>query len=201
MICAIMRIRISQKGQAPPVPFCLVSNHLSYIDVLIVHSTSQCILIAKADVKQWPLIGFLANQFGTLFINREKARDVVRIGNLIESTIQTGDAVAFFPEGTSTGGKDVGRFNSSLLEYPGRDNFPVHYAAISYSTRTADPPASEVICWWGGMSFSPHIYYMLGLKSFDARIEYGEQPVVASDRKILASSLRDHVKLIFHRTD
>jgi len=199
-VCRIMGITISQTGQAPSIPFCLVSNHLSYVDVLIVHATSRCILVAKADIKQWPLIGFLANHFGTLFIDRERARDVVRIGNLIESTIQAGDAVAFFPEGTSTGGKDVGRFNSSLLDFPVRDHFPVHYAAISYSTRDEDPPASEVICWWGSMTFSAHIYYMLGLKRFNARIEYGQDTVVASDRKELALNLRDHVKRIFQPT-
>ncbi len=200
-VCRIMGIAISQEGRAPSIPFCLVSNHLSYVDVLILQATSLCVLVSRADVKGWPLIGLLASQAGTLFIDRKRARDVIRIGNLIESTIQAGNGVTFFPEGTSTSGRDVGRFNSSLLEYPARDNFPVHYAAISYTTNNEDPPASDAICWWGSMSFSPHAYDMLGLKGFDARIVYGKHPVMASDRKILAAGLHDHVKKIFHPTD
>ena len=199
-ICRIMGIKINQTGDPPPIPFCLVSNHISYVDVLIIYATAQCLLISKADIKKWPLIGFLAGHFGTLFIDRERARDVVRIGNLIQSSIEEGDGVAFFPEGTSTGGEDVGRFNSSLLEFPVRDGFPVHFAAIRYATRKEDPPASLVIGWWGTMPFASHIYNLLGLQGFEAYITYGEHPVAASDRKLLAMRLRDHVKQIFHPT-
>lgn len=196
-LCRIMGIKIRSDGPVPSSPFCMVTNHLSYVDILILQVNCDSRLIARADIKHWPLIGFLARHFDTLFIDRASTRDVVRVGLLIESVISAGESVTFFPEGTSTGGKVVGPFRSALLEFQARTSFPVHYAAISYQTLEGDPPASSAVCWWGAMTFPSHVYRMLGLRRFFAHVTYGNNPVRGTNRKSLAGLLQEKVESVF----
>jgi 1-acyl-sn-glycerol-3-phosphate acyltransferase len=85
-------------------------------------------------------------------------------------------------------------FRPPLLESAARAGLPVWYATISYRTPDGWPPAREVVCWWADMSFGPHLLKLLGLPGFDARLVFGEQPVVESDRKLLAKRLRQEVE-------
>jgi 1-acyl-sn-glycerol-3-phosphate acyltransferase len=189
------RLRI--EGQPPPAPFFLVSNHLSYVDILVLASCLDGFFIAKLEIRHWPLFGLLSRTVGTLFIDRELRRDVVRVNGLIEEVLDSGYGVILFPEGTSTQGYEVAAFRSALLDYPARRGMPVHVAAIGYRTPPGEIPANLAMCWWGDAQFAPHARQLLGVRSFQATLRFSSRTVASPDRKELAEEARRAVIEIF----
>jgi 1-acyl-sn-glycerol-3-phosphate acyltransferase len=190
----LLSMRIEVEGRPPEPPFFLVSNHLSYTDVVLLASQLRCVFVSKAEVRDWPAIGRLCASVDTLFIKRESKRDIPRIVQQIERVMEGGRGVVVFPEGTSSGGDDVLPFRPPLLEPAARAELPVSFATITYRTPEGCPPAREVVCWWADMPFGPHVLKLLGLPGFDARVIFGKEPVTESDRKVLATRLRSEVE-------
>ncbi len=197
ILTAIMGMKRTVKGSEPLPPFCLVANHLSYVDILLILTRVRGVFISRADIRKWPVIGALTYFSGSIFIDRLSAKDVVRVNAQIEKVLANNQGIIFFPEATSTRGAEVARFKSSLLEYPVQKGIPVHFAAISYQTMPGDPVAGDAVCWWGGMTFSNHLYQLLTIRRFEALIHFGETPVYGRNRKDLAALLREKTTEIF----
>ena len=193
----ILGVRVSQSGSTPEGAFLLVSNHLSYVDIILLGGLARCVFVSKAEVARWPVLGPLARTMGTLFIDRTKKRDVVRIASEIRARLDAGQGVVFFPEGTSTPGAEVAAFRSSLLEPAAALDLPVYYASLSYATPAGEAPAAEVVSWWGDMPFAPHLLELLRLPYIEARVSFGEQPIRANCRKDLAQKLHQAVSSRF----
>src|SRR5262249_46056827 len=134
-----MRIRV--RGNPPAAPFFLVSNHLSYVDILAIASQAPCSFIAKAEISSWPIMGRLCLAVGTLVVERESKGDIPRVIARIESTLANGVGVVLFPEATSSKGAEVLPFRPSLLQAAARAKMPVSYASLSYRTAAGEPPA------------------------------------------------------------
>jgi 1-acyl-sn-glycerol-3-phosphate acyltransferase len=94
----------------------LVANHVSWLDIPLVHSVWQVRFIAKSEVRRWPLIGWLSARTGTLFIQRGKGRHAARINQAIHAAFLAGDAIGVFPEGTTSDGAGLQPFHASLLQ-------------------------------------------------------------------------------------
>lgn len=167
----------------------MVSNHLSYIDVIPLWCYTNATFIAKSEVKTWPFFGFGTRMLGVLFIDRELKRDVHRMNRRISSSITKEQGVILFPEGTSTKGAKVLPFNASLLQYPAENEFPVSYATVSYKTVGSEWPAHLKVCWWGDMPFTGHFWDLLKMPGFAATITFGDHKFIESDRKRLAEKL------------
>ena len=188
-LLAIMGARVESRGRAPEPPFFLVTNHLSYIDVLVLASVVDGAFIAKSDVEGWPIIGRLCRSVGTLFVDRRVNRDLPRALAAIDETLAAGGGVVLFPEGTSTAGAEVARFHASLLEVAARARHPVSYASLGYATAEGLTPAHLAVCWWGDMELAGHLWHLLGLPGFRATVAWGEEPIRDDDRKLLAARL------------
>lgn len=199
VVARTLNMRIEVTGRPPQPPFCLVSNHLSYLDAVVIMSRIKGVMIAKSEVASWPFIGFLSKKIGTVFIDRKTGRDVVRVNTIIRTLLESGDGIAFFPEGTTSSGSRVERFRSSLLNYPAESTYPVHYAAIRYQTHTH--VARERVCWWGDMTFAAHLYQLARLPGFTAQVHFGMSPVVDSDRKKLTGELQRRIEHLFKPVD
>ena len=197
IIMLLIGMELEIKGSCPDPPFFLVSNHLSYIDILPLWYCCKGTFIAKSEVSNWPFFGLGAKILGVIFINREKHRDIKRVNNIISKEISEGQGIMLFPEGTSTKGTDILPFKPSLLFFPANKKFPVSYASIFYSTHKIEKPASKYVCWWGGMTFLSHFFELLKFKKFQAKITFGDEPVVKNNRKILAGILHQKVENIF----
>lgn len=193
----LIGMKINIKGSPPDPPFFLVSNHLSYIDVIPLWYFLDATFIAKSEIKSWPFFGWATKILGVLFIDRKLKRDVHRLNNLISKTISEEQGVILFPEGTSSKGEQVLAFNAPLLKYPAVNNMPVSFASVSYTSFEKNYPAHLNICWWGEMSFFPHFWNLLKISGFEVDITFGDYRVANTNRKILAEKLHQTVSQKF----
>ena len=113
----ILGIRVHVQGSPGRMrPLMFVANHVSWLDIFALNSVMPVLFVAKSEVRNWPLIGWLSAQTGTLFIERGRRSDTARVSGLVADALRAGDVVAVFPEGTTTDGSTVLRFHSSLLQ-------------------------------------------------------------------------------------
>ncbi|MFQ5351272.1 MAG: lysophospholipid acyltransferase family protein, partial [Thermoanaerobaculia bacterium] len=144
-----------------------------------------------------PIIGSLCRSVGTLFVDRRANRDLPRAIATIDRTLEAGQGVVLFPEGTSTSGEEVARFHPSLLEVAARARYPVSYASLGYATAEGGAPAHLAICWWGDMELPGHLWRLLALPGFRATVAFGDERIQEDDRKLLAARLWRAVNGLF----
>lgn len=188
-------LRPSMSGERPTGRFVLVSNHLSYVDILLLAQFVDVAFIAKSEVRSWPALGTLAASTGTIFVDRSSRRDAVRVLGEMEAALDRGLSVALFPEGTSTNGSELLPFRSSLLDIAAKSGERVVPVAIRYSTAPDAPHASDSVCWWGDTEFVAHFLALLHLPYIDGHARFGA-PVQSGDRKELAQRLEADVKAL-----
>jgi 1-acyl-sn-glycerol-3-phosphate acyltransferase len=194
---AFLKIRVTAYGAPPRAPFFLVSNHLSYLDIVVFASQLCCSFIAKKDVARWPVIGLLCKSVGTIFIDRENRREITRVNGQVERALAEGRGVVLFAEGTSSRGATVLPFKPGLLEPAARAGFAVSYAALSYRVPGDETPPHLSVCWWGDMTFIKHLLGLLHLREIYATLIFGPDTIRDGDRKALASKLHAAVKQEF----
>ena len=196
-VIRIVGLRVQVTGHAPRPPFLLVSNHLSYVDIVVLAARLDCVFVAKRDVRNWPVLGLMVRHMDTIFVDRENHRDLLRVNARMDQALKSGEGVVLFAEGTSTAGDSVRPLRPSLLEHAARRNFPVCHASINYRAPAGEVPAAQSICWWGDMKFAGHFFNLLKLPSFEARLVFGETSHHAADRKQLARSLHASIRESF----
>jgi 1-acyl-sn-glycerol-3-phosphate acyltransferase len=188
-VARLLGVRIVVEGAVPQAPFFLVSNHLSYLDIVIYGATMPSRFVAKREVRRWPGLGLLARAGGTIFIDRDVKRDAVRVLDDLAEAVRDGDGVIVFAEATSTRGHRVLPFRPALLEWAARAGHPVHYASIGYRTPAESVPAHLAVCWWGDMEFGGHLLGLSRLECIEATLRLGETTIIERDRKRLADRL------------
>lgn len=200
-LAATMGMRVTCEGTPPEGAFVLVSNHMSYMDIILIASRLDAAFVAKADLHGWPLLGRAFAAADTIFIDRGRRRDLVRVMDRMDAQLARGLGVVVFPEGTSGRGDEVLPFKPSLLQLAARDGRAVHWACIGYRSRDGQPKAEDAICWWGDAPFTPHIIGLLGMPGFDATLQFGSESVQHNDRKQLATALREAIQSHFTPVD
>lgn len=127
-------IEFTSQGLPRPGASLLVANHVSWLDIAVIHAACpQARFVSKADVLAWPLLGWLIRGAGTLFIQRERKRDAMRVVHEMAAALQRGDTVAVFPEGTTGAGDVVLPFHANLLQAAIATEVPVQLAVLRYS--------------------------------------------------------------------
>ncbi len=196
LVCRVLGVRIRQQGR-PPAGACLIaSNHLGYVDILVLASCYPGLFLSMAEVGRWPMVGTLARLAGTLFIDRARLSDVALAHAAMARDLAGGLKVTFFPEGHASRGCAVGPFHSALLEAARAARVSCVPVTLSYDTEPPLEPAL-CVCWWGDMTFLPHFRRLLELPSFQASVVFGEPLPASEDRKALARSLHERVQQAF----
>jgi 1-acyl-sn-glycerol-3-phosphate acyltransferase len=93
-----------------------IGNHVSWLDIYALQAVTAARFVAKKELSQWPVLGRLIRESGTVFIEREKRRDTLKINQTLQESLSRGDVLAVFPEGTTTDGRDVQKFHGNLLQ-------------------------------------------------------------------------------------
>lgn len=155
--------------------YCVVSNHLSYLDILIVGSHFPLLFVARHDVKYWPLLGTIAWLRGSIFVNRSitgaKERPYVKE---IINYLKSGFEVVIFPEGTSSNGAGVLPFKKTIFSCPVRAGVPILPVTIRYARINGEPFSElnrDLVCWYGGMTFLDHFWNVLRLRKFEVELQ------------------------------
>jgi lyso-ornithine lipid O-acyltransferase len=175
----------------PPSAGLVVSNHLSYLDVLAYASLSPCVFVAKQEVREWPVFGRFATMAGTVYVDRRRGRANHNAVALMDEALATGVPVVLFPEGTSSDGAQVLRFYSRFFEPAIRTNAMVTAAAIGYASSTA---AEGALAYHGEDIFGTHLVRTLGQRHLKARVVFTAKGKRYADRKEAARATQGEVE-------
>lgn len=118
-LLAAFNIKVISKGCIPPTTTLgntmFVGNHISWADIHALNSLVPVKFIAKSEIQNWPIFGYLA-KVNALFIDRTKRHDAARVVDITAQSLQAGDNLCLFPEGTTTDGSEMKSFKSSLIQ-------------------------------------------------------------------------------------
>jgi 1-acyl-sn-glycerol-3-phosphate acyltransferase len=188
--CRVLGIRVATRGSMPSSGL-LVSNHLSYLDVVVLSAIRPCVFVAKRDIAAWPLFGWLARAGGTIFVDREHRLSSLAIVDLIRESIRSGLVVVLFPEGTSSDGSTVLPFKSALLESAVQLRCPVASASIQYALD--DGSVADEVCYWRDMTFGPHLLNLFFKREIRSSYSFSVPKTRSGDRKQIARELREEI--------
>lgn len=163
----------------------LVANHISWLDVFLIHAAKRVHFVSKHEVRNWPVIGWLAWRAGTLFIQRARKSDTARINQEMHALLKDGAWVAVFPEGTSTDGRRLLRFLPSLFQPAVDENLPVVPATLQY--QTPDGAYTAAAAYADDVSFGASLWRIAGEKEIVARISFAA-PIRGDSRRELAET-------------
>jgi 1-acyl-sn-glycerol-3-phosphate acyltransferase len=191
----VLGVSVTSEG-TPPAYGLLVTNHVGYLDILVLGAAWPMVFVAKSETRGWPVFGSLIRQAGTVFIRRDRIHDLRRVlGELpppVEQLpVEEGVVVAFFPEGTSTDGSTVLPFRPALLAPAVRRGWPVTPAWLGFALD--DGVAADEVCWWGETELTPHLLNLFSKKAIRAHVAYGPPEPPGDDRKELARRLHARV--------
>lgn len=186
----VMGMKITVQGRPPHAPFFLVTNHLSYMDIVLLAAQAECVFISRHDVASWPVVGHLTTGMRTVYIDRGLRKEILRVHRALDEALARGEGIVLFAEGTSSAGAEVLPLKPALLELAVARKQPISYASLSYRTPHGEMPAHLAVCWWADMAFASHVLNLLKVKRFEATLAFGEETLLESDRKVLAEKLR-----------
>lgn len=167
----IFGVRLAIRGDLPPGPCLIVANHISWMDIVLLHALWPMWLVAKAEIRAWPMVGTLAALAGTLFIQRGSEASRRRINRRMAALLKRGERVGIFPEAGISAEAGVGRFHARLFAAAIRAEVPVVPVAIRYY-RAGD--LHDVMVFAAGESFFANLLRLLAQPPCDGQLMIGE---------------------------
>jgi 1-acyl-sn-glycerol-3-phosphate acyltransferase len=175
-----------------------VANHISWLDAVVMNAVVPAGFVAKSEVREWPLLGWMCQRIGTLFIKRDIRRDTARINRQVAESLMRGECIALFPEGTSSDGALPGHFHSSLLQGSLDVGAAIHPVAIRY--HDGNGKANGDAAYVDDMSFIQSLWKILHSPSLHVTLVH--LPALASagkNRRTLAAEAHGAICMALHR--
>jgi len=193
----LMGIRLTVLGTPPAHgPVLVVCNHLSWLDILAIHAARHVRFVSKAGVGHWPVIGTLSTGAGTLYIERERRRDAVRVVHHMTEALRAGDVIAVFPEGTTGDGHRLLPFHANLLQAAISSGAPVQPAALRFAD-AATGETSFAPRYVGDDNLLSSLWSTLSAPPLLAIVRFGEaQLSMGRDRRAWANSLHADIQAL-----
>ena len=209
-VLRVIGVRVQVHGERPRArPMLIVSNHLSWSDIMVLGSLTRLCFVAKREVKTWPGINMLAWLQRTVFIDRTHRQQTARQANTIARRMNQGDTMVLFAEGTTGDGYRIGPFKSALfgavhaaLNDTPSGSVTVQPVAIAYTKlhglplgRLQQPRAA----WPGDVKLAPHLISFLLAGAYDVEVVFAEPETFSADanRKQIASSMHERVRTAY----
>ncbi len=212
LICGI---KVRAHGELRPGPSLLVSNHCSYLDVIMLGSCGEMCFTPKSDVKGWPFFGPLVSRYDVAYVDRKPGKTKA-MQQVLQDTLHGGARICVFPEATTNDGRAMLPFKSSLFslaeQWQGAEPLSVQPVTIVYHHVNGKPMDDESwpkVAWYGEIGIVPHLMQMMSLRSIEAdvhfhppiRMEEGEGRKMLSERsEAIVGSLFPHTKEESHAT-
>lgn len=168
----LMRIfgfRLRRVGQPLRGPHLLVANHVSWIDIELVHSQRAVGFVAKAEISRWPLVGWVAKRGGTIYHQRGNNASLNGVLDMMVGRLDSGQAVGVFPEGTATTGDAIRTFHARIFQAAFEAQVPVQPVALRYG-EAGD--AQTIVAFQRGENFVQNFLRLLGEPSRVAEVHF-----------------------------
>ena len=187
-------ISLRIQGQ-PPVggTVMLVANHISWLDIPVMHAARHCRFVSKSDVQAWPLVGTLATAAGTLYIERSSRRDALRMVQTMQQALERHEVLAVFPEGTTGDGREMLPFHANLLQAAVGAQAPVQPVGLRFVDK-ATGATSFAPSYIGDETLVGSIWRTLCAPAIEAVVHYGAPQLPGTrDRRALAAHLQSTI--------
>lgn len=180
----------------------LISNHLSYVDIVVFASIGPCVFVSKSEVAGWPVLGWMTTRAGTVYVERGRRGSAKEAGSGMRVAAECGLPVVLFPEGTTSNGETILKFHSGLLGEAVAEERPVTAAYLEYFlTGDRGGTVRDDVAFWGEQPMLPHIFRFMALRGVRAEITIADAPIrftaaAANSRKLAAVEARRAVCLL-----
>jgi 1-acyl-sn-glycerol-3-phosphate acyltransferase len=187
---AVLGIAFECEGAPLHESSLLVANHVSWLDIMAVHAVvPEARFVSKADVKAWPLVSRLVDAAGTLYLERERKRDALRVVHAIAQALSAHQVVAIFPEGTTSTGQGLLPFHANLLQAAISTATPVQPVALRYADRV--DAVSEAVEFVGATSLLTSLWRTSCGDGVRVQVRFlAPRPSAGVERRALAELLR-----------
>ena len=189
----LMGISMRVEGTLQPGGVLLAANHISWLDITALHAVvPRARFVSKADIQSWPLLSRLADAAGTLYLERERKRDALRVVHLVAQALSEGQTVAVFPEGTTSDGHALLPFHANLFQAAIVTQTPVQPIALRFSD--AHAPISAAVEFVGATTLVESLWRVACAEGLVAHIMLlPARPSAEAERRALAQALRDDI--------
>ena len=201
-VCAaafvVLGIKYRVEGPRMKERGAVVSNHVSWLDIFTHNARKRLYFVSKSEVAGWPGIGWLARATGTVFINRDR-REAMAQQSVFEERLLAGHKLLFFPEGTSTDGRRVLPFKSTLFQafFAPELVHEIFVQPVTLIYRAPEGQDPRFYGWWGDMDFAPHLFVTLAARRQGSVTVVYHPPLKVddfADRKALAAACETAVR-------
>ena len=184
--CALIGVRITQVGERTrESPILLLSNHASWLDISVLGAVAPVVFVAKSEVANWPVFGWLAKLQRTIFVERERRHKAGDAARAMGDRLLGGDVVVLFPEGTSSDGIRILPFRSALIgavhhtigDQTHHDRVtvqPVSIAYVRYGGVPVGRALRDKVAWYGETELVPHLMNLLSAGAVDVTVSWGD---------------------------
>ena len=194
---AIIGIQVRVKGHPAPGPVLMAANHISWLDILVMHAACHCRFVAKSEIRSWPLVGVLTTGGGSLYIERGSNRDAMRVVHQMAAALQQGQVLAVFPEGGTGDGVTLLPFHANLLQAAISAGAPIQPIALQFLDAQTQQ-TSLAPCYRDTDTLVSSLWRTLCAPPLLAQVRYGESQIAqgrnrrewASDLQVTVSHLR-----------
>lgn len=184
-------VAVEGDGQPRPGGTLLVANHISWLDIVAIHARCpQARFVSKADVKHWPVLRGLVDAAETLYLERERRRDAMRVVHHMGEAMTAGDTVAVFPEGTTGEGHALLPFHANLFQAAISTGTPVQPVALRYSD--ASDAVSRAVAYVGDTTLLQSLWWVACAEGLRVRVDFlGPMGSEHADRRALSEHVRE----------
>ena len=187
----IFGFRVRRYGTPLPGATLFVANHVSWIDIVLVHSQRMMGFVAKAEISRWPLVGWVASRGGTIYHHRGSNDSLHGVMHQMVQRLEQGLAVGVFPEGRTTGGDAIGTFHARIFQPAVLAGVPAQPVALKYGLRG---DAQTIVAFGAKENFLQNFLRLLGEPGRVAEVHFLE-PVGPSEdgRRRMAETCRERI--------
>jgi len=170
----VLNIRVKYHGVFPQEPGLILSNHRSYIDIVLIPSKTPYVIVAKKEVSKWPVIGLAAKAIKVIFVDRDSTENRRRVREQITSRLKEGLSVLIYPEGTTFEGPGILPLKPGMFRVAANEGLKIFPVAIEFKEKD--------MAWIGDDTFLPHFFKAFSRRRVDVEVSFGPT-VLGSDEK------------------
>ncbi|WP_225032766.1 lysophospholipid acyltransferase family protein [Paraburkholderia sp. XV] len=186
-----MRLVVHNDGARLDEGVLVVANHISWIDIYVINAWRPTPFVSKAEIRKWPVVGWLAQQLGTVFIQREKRSDAKRIMHELANRLNAGELMCVFPEGTTSDGVQLLPFHANMFQAAVSASRPVQPVCMMYED--AQGRQSTAPAYIGELSLGESLDALLRAGPLTAHVHVGAPLAPGADRRLLAAEAQASV--------